>query len=49
MSGAARNSPSELETNLGRERRMEGIARAKAGGIFAGKMGEPRHAGVVEY
>ena len=27
----------EFETNLRRERQMEGIARAKANGIYAGK------------
>jgi DNA invertase Pin-like site-specific DNA recombinase len=27
----------EFETNLRRERQMEGIGRAKAGGIYAGK------------
>jgi DNA invertase Pin-like site-specific DNA recombinase len=32
----------EFETNLRRERRMEGIVRAKASGIYAGKAGRLR-------
>jgi DNA invertase Pin-like site-specific DNA recombinase len=31
----------EFETNLGRERQAEGIARAKANGIYAGKGMKP--------
>jgi DNA invertase Pin-like site-specific DNA recombinase len=36
----------EFETNLRRERQMEGIARAKAGGVYAGK-GRPASVNAV--